>query len=310
MPAADLSANLSLSLPTPQLGLPPERGADWPPGALWGVGSWPTGSRLAVVGARAADAYGLDVARRIAQAAAAAGVCVVSGGAYGVDVAAHQGAIEAQGSTLVILGNGLDQPKPSAHQRVFAQALGRGAVLSPFEPSAPASKWSYPKRNPWIAAIAQALIVVQATARSGSLQTARAALALGRPVFVVPGPMESPLHSGCFQLLSEGARVLTGVEAWRSALPEWAPPAGAARGEPESSRSLAERAPAQDLPLWRASGGEAQTLAQLAHTAGLSLAEAAAQALRLELSGWLRSAPGGRYVRSWPAGTPAERPHT
>ena len=291
----------------------PLREAGWPPGALWGVGTLPAGPRLAIVGARKADAYGVDVARRVAMAAALAGVPVVSGGAFGIDVAAHRGALAGGGTTVVVLGNGLLDPQPATHAADFVKAAAAGCVLSPFEPGQPGSTWTYPKRNPWIAALAGVVVVVQAARRSGSLQTAAAALELGRPVFVVPGPMDSPLHAGCHALLDQGARLLGGADGWRDALfgapptsiegEATAPALGRRRTEraaDSAPRPLPEGEPSHGLGLWRAASVEPQTLGELAEAAALELAAAAEQALMLELEGWLRSAPGGRYARSHP----------
>ncbi len=239
------------------------------------------GPRVAVVGTRRADAYGLDVARRVARDAAGAGWTVVSGGAYGIDKAAHEAALDAGGRTVVVLGSGLDRPAPTAHRPLFERAARQGAVVSPFGADERAGPWTFPRRNPCIAALAQVTVVVQAPRRSGALQTARAALRLGRPVYVAPGPLDSPLHAGCHALVERGARLLGGIGAWRGAEAVELP----AEAEPE-------------VPLWAAASAEATPLAELAARARLPVEDAARQATLLELRGWLRSSPGGRYARA------------
>jgi len=238
---------------------------------------------IAIVGARRADPQGLELTRAIAREVIARDLAVISGGAFGVDIAAHKSALEAQSATLIILGSGLDQASPRSHHRIFETALKRGALISPFPCGQQARPWTFPRRNPWIAALAQAIIVVQAGLKSGSLHTARAALKMGRPVWVVPGPMEHPLHQGCHRLVEEGARLLTGPAAWTEE-------------EPLSETPVTQ--PPQDCALlWRVCDAQPRTLEVLAERAGLSLQETMSQATRLELEGLLKPMPGGRLRR-------------
>jgi DNA processing protein len=262
----------------------------WPAGSLRGLGVLPVRPRLAVVGARNADAYGLEIAARIAVEAAGRGVPIVSGGAFGVDIAAHRAVMDAQGETVVVLGSGLDRLKPSAHRRHFERAMAQGAVVSPFALGTAAAPWTYPNRNPWIAALAAGVIVVQAALRSGSLQSARHALSMGRPVWVVPGPMDHPLHAGCHALVAEGAQILTSVTAWTEALGVGA----------QALEQAGPIEPPFGQVLWAAATGEARPLNEVAKRAGLSIGEAMAMATELEMAGWLRTASGGRVVRSHP----------
>ncbi|MCB9526492.1 MAG: DNA-protecting protein DprA [Myxococcales bacterium] len=262
----------------------------WPVGALRGLGTLPPGPRLAIVGARGADPYGREIADRIARSAAARGVPVVSGGALGIDIAAHRGALDAGGQTVVVLGSGLDHLAPARNRRDFERAQRQGAVVSPFATALAPTPWTYPRRNPWIAALADATVVVQAKAKSGSLQTAQAALALGRPVWVVPGAWDNPLHAGCHALVAQGAQVLTGPDGWAQ---------GWAVAAPTSGGGAAE-VPPEGAALWRAATDEPRLLSELAAAAGVPVAEASLQATMLELDGWLRAAPGGRYARARP----------
>lgn len=258
---------------------------DWPDGALRVRGTLPSRG-VAIVGARRADASGLQIARRIATEAARRNIPVISGGAFGVDAAAHEGALAAGGPTVVVLGSGLDHPAPTTHLPLFERVLeSGGAVVSPFPCHQRAARWTFPRRNPWIAALADVVIIVQAGEKSGTLHTARAALEQGRTVFAVPGPIDHPLHVGCHRLIARGARILTAVDAWCDTARPNRP-----RGEP--TRGLA---------LWRAAAVVA-SVDELAERAGLSAVDAMTQATLLELEGWLRAEPGGRYAQAWPEG--------
>lgn len=259
--------------------------SDWPDGELRVRGVLP-GPGVAIVGARRADASGLQIARRIATEAARRGIPVISGGAFGVDAAAHEAALAAGGPTVVVLGSGLDHPAPTTHLPLFEQVLASGgAVVSPFACHQKAARWTFPKRNPWIAALAHAVIIVQAGEKSGTLHTARAALEQGRTVFAVPGPMDHPLHVGCHRLIEQGARILTRVDAWC-----------------DTARPTRRRGePANGLALWRAAATIA-SIDELAERAGPSAVDAMTQATLLELEGWLRAEAGGRYAQAWPEG--------
>lgn len=259
----------------------------WPAGVLRGRGELTTGG-VAIVGARAADRYGLDVAARVARAVVGRGRAVISGGAFGVDHAAHQAALDADGRTVVVLGSGLAKPSPAAHRALFDAAARRGAVVSPFSCDQAATRWSFPRRNPWIAALSTAVVVVQAGIRSGALQTARAALERDIPVYAAPGPMDAPLHAGCHALIAEGARVLTAPDAWSDApTPE--------REAPPTRRPA--ELPPDHRALWLVCSVEPRPIAELAADAGLAIEVALQAATMLELDGWLRAAPGGRYAR-------------
>jgi DNA processing protein len=180
---------------------PPEvelraRGA-WPP---------PQGPRVAIVGARRPTPYGEAVAERLAADLAQTGVVVVSGLALGVDAAAHQGALEAGGVTLAVLGTGVDVIYPRANSELAARILAHGgALVSEFPDGTPPTRSHFPRRNGTIAALSDLIVVVEAAEGSGALITADAALRLGKGVLAVPGSVFSPLSVGCHQLLRDGA---------------------------------------------------------------------------------------------------------
>jgi DNA processing protein len=158
---------------------------------------------VAIVGARAASIAGMERAHVLARHLASRGVHVVSGGALGIDGAAHRGALAGGGGTTVVLGSGVDVAYPDRHAPLFEQVLLHGgALVSLVAPGTPPRRELFPQRNPLIAALADVVIVVEADVRSGSLSTARAARGLGRLVAACPG------SRGCDRLLATGAALV------------------------------------------------------------------------------------------------------
>jgi DNA processing protein len=158
---------------------------------------------LAVVGARAATAYGRHVATCIAADLAGRGWAIVSGGAYGIDAAAHHGTLIAGGVTIAVLACGPDIPYPRAHSGLLADIAGRGAVVSECPPGHQPSRLRFLARNRIIAALARGTVVVEAAERSGTLATARHASDLARPLMAVPGPVTSTTSVGCNALIRD-----------------------------------------------------------------------------------------------------------
>lgn len=190
-------------------GLPPVLlESEYPPLALycWGDASALRSPTIAIVGTRKAGTYGKLVARKFASEFAAAGVTVVSGGALGVDAAAHEGAMEAEGKTVGVLITGIEQVYPRMHGGLFQRIRQSGCLISQF-PLGTKAAWEYRplQRNRTIAMLSQAVLVVEAPLSSGSLTTAAEAAELGRPVFVVPGPIDNLNYQGSHLLIREGA---------------------------------------------------------------------------------------------------------
>jgi len=185
---------------------------DQSPKRLYFIGKIPE-KRLptvAIIGSRKPTAYGKEVTGRLAYELAAKGVVVVSGLAIGIDGLAHQGALEANGTTLAVLGNGLNQIYPSSHQQLAKNIIkNEGAIISEYEPSMPGLPHQFLERNRIVSGLSDAIIVVEAATRSGTLSTAAHALNQGREVFAVPGNITSPLSAGCNALIKQGATPLT-----------------------------------------------------------------------------------------------------
>lgn len=185
--------------------------ADGSPPALflWGDAQALHRPCLAVVGTRSASTYGKAVARKFAEEFARCGVTVVSGGALGIDAQAHQGALEAGGSTVAVLGNGVERPHPSANANLLTQVRQKGGCLvSQFAVASPPLPAHFPARNHLIAALSHAVLVVEAPERSGSLITATAAGDLGRPLFAVPGTISMDGFRGSHALIRDGATLV------------------------------------------------------------------------------------------------------
>lgn len=167
------------------------------------------GPSVAIVGARRASPYGLEVARELARELALAGVAIVSGMAFGVDSAAHQGALDAKGVTVAVLGCGADIAYPVSKLSLYRSIVTSGLVISEFPPGFRPRKWTFPARNRIMAALGDMTVVVEAGRRSGSLITAGFASELGRPVGAVPGPITAAQSQGTNGLICDGARPVT-----------------------------------------------------------------------------------------------------
>ncbi|MBR2831164.1 DNA-processing protein DprA [Candidatus Saccharibacteria bacterium] len=167
---------------------------------------------VAIVGARKCTAYGAEIAYKAAYELARRGVVVVSGMALGIDGEAHRGALAAGGVTVAVLGTAIDKIYPVRHQGLFKQIIERGAVISEYAPGTKMYAARFLERNRLIAGLADAVLVVEANERSGSLNTATHALEQGKDMFAVPGDITRPLSRGCNRLLQQGAYPYTGVE--------------------------------------------------------------------------------------------------
>jgi len=167
---------------------------------------------VAIVGSRMTTHYGIETARKLAYQLAYVGVTVVSGGARGIDTAAHQGALSGKGRTIAVLGTGINLVAPPENAEVFERIAASGAVITQFPFNRPADKQSFPIRNRIVAGMTLGTVVVEANLTSGSLITANFATEYGRQVFAVPGRIDSPRSKGCHDLIKKGAKLCEGVE--------------------------------------------------------------------------------------------------
>jgi DNA processing protein len=252
-------------------------------------GSLGSARRVAVVGSRATDEYGADLAREIAGGLARAGLSVVSGGALGVDGVAHGAALAAGGHTVAVLGTGVDVLHPASHRGLFEAILAAGGALLSEQPDGTSGfRGNFPARNRIISGLSEAVVVVRAGEGSGALITASWARSQGVPVLAVPGDVRDPLSAGTTALLAGGARAVASARDVLAALGLDAP---------------AER----QLPLPALAGDESSLLAALARrprhadevarTAGLPPGAALAGLLALEVRGLCEQRPGHYFLR-------------
>jgi DNA processing protein len=273
-----------------------------PPKHLWGEGDVTSLSSdlcLAIVGARECTPYGRKVAFDLARDLVREGVVIVSGLAYGIDTAAHQGALEGGGKTIAVLGCGIDIPYPSGNLDLKRKISQNGAVVTEFSPGTPASTWSFPQRNRIISGLSRGIIVIEAGEESGSLITADFALEQGRDVFAVPGNVTSPLSAGTNRLIQNGAKLVLGI---KDILEEFKLP-----GRQMKIRSFQEEMKTQSV---QETGGEEESkillllsqepkhVEDLIQSSGFSIEKISTLLIALEIDGKISSLPGGRYTRS------------
>jgi DNA processing protein len=262
-----------------------------PPIVLWTRGDPAVLARpaVAVVGSRAATPAALAIARRLGRELADAGLVVVSGMARGVDGAAHQGALDSGGATVAVLGSGPDVAYPREHGELAARIAASGAVVSEFVPGTPPRPGHFPLRNRIISGLSEGVVVVEASEKSGSLITARAALEQGREVMAVPGNVLSGRSRGCHSLIRDGARI---VEAVGDILEQLRRPLPVQSQVPAVTNSLQLKGLEGTMAI-----GEPYTVDDLAGETGRATAALLADLGVLEVSGRVIRTPGGHYVR-------------
>lgn len=269
------------------------------PIVLYVRGEIPDGRvRVAVVGARRASAYGREVARRLARDLAARDVEIVSGGARGIDTAAHRGALDGPGRTVAVLGCGMSCSYPAENDSLFDAIARSGGLLSEFPMDMQPLPENFPRRNRLIAALAAATVVIEARARSGSLITARHALDYGREVMAVPGPVTSDASGGCHRLIQDGAKLVEDAEdvveelspMYREAL------ADRPAAPVEAQAPAAEPTPDEAAVLALFDDPRPVHIDRLAEAAPFGMARLNPALLGLVLAGRLDPLPGGYYV--------------
>ena len=278
------------------LGFPaPLRDDHEPPAVLFTRGSLDAlgRPRVAVVGTRRCTHAGRVTARELGRDLAAAGVCVISGLAHGIDAEAHRGALSATAGAkpVAVVGTGLDVVYPRGNADVWAQVAADGCVICEYPLATPPAPWRFPARNRIIAALADVVVVVESHARGGSMHTVDAALERDRPVMVVPGPIRSPASAGTNDLLAAGSAP---VRDAADVLAVLGLDSGAlARGRADPRPALSPWAGA----VLDAVGWEAVTIEVVASRAGGGLAAVATELSRLERDGWLVR-QGGWFERT------------
>lgn len=255
------------------------------------TGEQPTALFLAMVGSRNPTPQGESNARQFAKVFGQAGVCVVSGLALGIDGAAHDGTLLGGGTTLAVVGTGLDLVYPKQHQGLAQRITQQGLIISEFPLGTPPLAANFPKRNRIISGLSQGTLVVEAALKSGSLITAGLAAEQGKEVFAIPGSIHSPQSRGCHALIRQGAKL---VESAQDVLEELTRPYGTATVRREAETSAW---PKDQDALLSAMGFEPVSLDALQARTGLATAQLQAQLLTLEIQGDVARLPGGLFQR-------------
>ncbi len=251
---------------------------------------------LAVVGSRNATSQGNSNAEQFARSFSVAGLTIVSGLAQGIDAAAHRGGLAGEGSTIAVLGTGVDTIYPRVNVDLGTEIAARGLLLSEFPLGTKALAHNFPRRNRLISGLAQGCLVVEAALASGSLITARAAAEQGREIFAVPGSIHSPLSKGCHALIKTGAKLAESAEDVLSELSAFRRSALSNRAAANTAAASATRGDA-DEPLLVCMGFDPADVDSLCTRAGLPAERVSAELLRLELAGRVAVLPGGLYQR-------------
>ena len=276
-----------------------------PPAVLYYQGAPFDDSQLAValVGSRQSNAYGIRVVKKLVPELVAHGCTIVSGGALGIDSAAHQETLAQGGKTIVILGSGLLRPFPASNKKLFAQVCEQGGtIVSAFPLTMEAFAGNFPARNRIISGLSRGCVVVQAAAKSGALITARYALEQGRDVFAVPGAIDDPLSAGCHALLRQGAVCVTNAQ---DILGEWSLIEQKAEVTLQEENSDSEIVQMTIVPEEKPMTIQAQVIAackvpctvdDLLGVVPLSLSQLNALLFELQLNGQLEQTMGGMWI--------------
>ena len=260
---------------------------------------------IAIVGSRNASAQGMLNADRFAQNLSDAGLTVVSGLALGIDTGAHTGAIQSAkaankvtnaGSSIAVIGTGLDIVYPAANRALAHQLADVGCIISEYPLGTPAIAHNFPRRNRIISGLSLGVLVVEAAAQSGSLITARSALEQGREVFAIPGSIHSPLAKGCHQLIRQGAKL---VESAQDILEElrWDSPALHTSQSGATQIAVSNLSDPKLQSLLENMGHDALSVDQLVTRSGLPVASVQAALLHLEMQGHIECLAGGQVRR-------------
>lgn len=265
-----------------------------PPLVLFQKGNWKTDKEpaLAIVGSRAASPYGKLEAKKIAETLAQCGFTIVSGLAFGIDAAAHEGALEGKGNTVAVLGTGLDIIYPYSNHNLAARIEKQGALMSEFLPGNPPRPQNFPRRNRIISGLSLGVIVVEAGEKSGALITANFALEQGREVFAVPGRPGDPGSAGTNGLIQKGAKLVRNVSDILEEFPYLTLPKISKRKE-----NIQGKMEEKILNLLKEEA-RGKVTEHLVQNTGSSVESVNAALLALELKGLISRLPGNLYVRT------------
>ncbi len=252
---------------------------------------------VAMVGSRMTTHYGVECARKLAYQLAYMGVTVVSGGARGIDTAAHQGALNAKGRTVCVLGTGINLVFPPENAELFESIAAQGALITQFPFNRKAYKQAFPIRNRIVAGMTLGTVVVEANLTSGALLTAHMAVDYGRQVFAVPGRIDSPRSKGCHDLIKHGAKLCEGVEDILSEFEYLFPATNRPSSLAENALGNAMTLSESEQKVYDVLGQEEQTIDEVIRHCGLPVSTVSVALFSLEMKHLAKQLPGKLFVR-------------
>ena len=255
---------------------------------------------VAMVGSRMVTPYGTETARKLAYQLGYVGVTVVSGGARGIDTAAHQGALQSKGRTIAVLGTGINLVFPSENKELFHRIAedGQGALITQFPFNRKADKQSFPIRNRIVAGMTLGTVVVEANLTSGALITANMATDYGRQVFAVPGRIDSPRSKGCHDLIKKGAKLCEGLEDILSEFEYLFPASNRPAGAGETGVLPALTLSENEQMVYGLLSETETTIDEIIQRSGLPSSAVSVTLLTLEMKRMIKQLPGKLFIRS------------
>ncbi|HEV2330896.1 MAG TPA: DNA-processing protein DprA [Verrucomicrobiae bacterium] len=253
---------------------------------------------VAIVGSRQTTHYGVETARKLAYQLAYVGVTVVSGGARGIDTAAHQGAMAAKGRTVAVLGTGINLVAPPENAELFQRIAQNGAVLTQFPFNRPADKQSFPIRNRIVAGMTLGTVVVEADLHSGALITSNFATDYGRQVFAVPGRIDSPRSKGCHDLIKKGAKLCEAAEDILSEFEYLFPPSNQPPSPAKTGVLPALELQPNEQKVFDALDGEERAIDEVIRKSGLPSSAVSVALLSLEMKRLVKQLPGKLFIKN------------
>jgi DNA processing protein len=253
---------------------------------------------VAIVGSRTTTHYGVEVARKLAYQLAYLGVTVVSGGARGIDSAAHQGALSAKGRTIAVLGTGINLIFPSENADLYERIAANGAVITQFPFNRPPDKQSFPIRNRIVAGMTLGTVVVEANLSSGALITSNFANEYGRQVFAVPGRIDSPRSKGCHELIKKGAKLCESAEDILSEFEYLFPGSNRPPAASETGVLPALTLSENEQRIYDALSNEESTTDEVIRRCGLPSSAVSVALLSLEMKRLVKQLPGKLFIKN------------
>ena len=253
---------------------------------------------VAIVGSRTTTHYGIEVARKLAYQLAYLGVTVVSGGARGIDSAAHQGALSAKGRTIGVLGTGINLIFPSENADLYERIAANGAIITQFPFNRPPDKQSFPIRNRIVAGMTLGTVVVEANLTSGALITSNFANEYGRQVFAVPGRIDSPRSKGCHELIKKGAKLCEGAEDILSEFEYLFPASNRPPAVSETGVLPALTLSDNEQKVYDALSNEESLTDEVIRRSGLPSSAVSVALLSLEMKRLVKQLPGKLFIRN------------